>query len=65
MSRACDDKLGSKADHDGPRSACSVRGLQSALLRNPVRASISKNERHWATEKICGKNIKENHAERG
>ena len=38
------DDLGSKADHDGPRSACSVRSLQSAFLRNPVRVFISKNK---------------------
>ena len=36
--------LGSKADHDGPQSACSVRGPQSAFLRNPARVFISKNE---------------------
>ena len=36
--------LGSKADHDGPRSACSVRSPQSAFLRNPVRIFILKNK---------------------
>ena len=38
------DHLGSKADNDGPRSACSVRSLQSAFLRNPVRVFTSKNK---------------------
>ena len=38
------DLLGSKADHDGPRSACSIRSPQSAFLRNPVRVFISKNK---------------------
>ena len=37
-------ELGSKADHDGLRSACSVRSPQSAFLRNPVRVYISKNK---------------------
>ena len=37
-------ELGSKADHDGPRSVCSVRSPQSAFLRNPVRVYISKNK---------------------
>ena len=51
-------RLGSKADHDGPRSA--VRASKKSAPRFYL-----ENERHWATEKICGKNIKENHAERG